>query len=206
MLVHTVFDLAAWLCAFAMGVFVARRHWLDAAPRTPLRDPGYFIALGTGAIAGALLFGQHEHEPRGHLADRTFDCRRGCRRHCRRRTLQAGAPAFAARPAASSWHRSRSASSSGASDAFSRACRTTPTERRPRCPGAWISATASRGIRCSFTNPPRWRCFWSVYLTEIARGSPLFLRQGFYLLVGFYALQRFIWEFFKPYPARGRSV
>ena len=32
-------------------------HYLDAAPRTPMRDPGYFIALGLGAIAGALLFG-----------------------------------------------------------------------------------------------------------------------------------------------------
>jgi prolipoprotein diacylglyceryltransferase len=26
------------------------------------------------------------------------------------------------------------------------------------------------------------------------------LRQGFYLFVGFYAAQRFVWEFFKPYP------
>jgi len=42
--------------------------------------------------------------------------------------------------------------------------------------------------------------FLIVYLRAIARGSQLFLRQGFYLFVGWYALQRFVWEFFKPYP------
>lgn len=29
--------------------------------------------------------------------------------------------------------------------------------------------------------------------------SPLFARSGFYLMVGFYAAQRFAWEFLKPY-------
>jgi len=50
--------------AVGMAVGVAdRRGWwrrgagFSRAPRTPLRDPGYFIALGIGAIAGALLFG-----------------------------------------------------------------------------------------------------------------------------------------------------
>jgi len=40
--------------------------------------------------------------------------------------------------------------------------------------------------------------FLIVYLRAIARGSQLFLRQGFYLFIGWYALQRFVWEFFKP--------
>jgi phosphatidylglycerol:prolipoprotein diacylglycerol transferase len=42
--------------------------------------------------------------------------------------------------------------------------------------------------------------FLIVYLRGIAHGSQLFLRQGFYLFVGWYALQRFVWEFLKPYP------
>jgi prolipoprotein diacylglyceryltransferase len=29
--------------------------------------------------------------------------------------------------------------------------------------------------------------------------DPFWLRNGFYLAVGWYALQRFVWEFFKPY-------
>lgn len=32
-----------------------------------------------------------------------------------------------------------------------------------------------------------------------AMRAPFFLQNGFYLMVGFYGTQRFIWEFFKPY-------
>ena len=42
--------------------------------------------------------------------------------------------------------------------------------------------------------------FLAVYLREIARGNETVVRQGFYLFVSWYALQRFAWEFFKPYP------
>ena len=33
----------------------------------------------------------------------------------------------------------------------------------------------------------------------LARRSPFFYRNGFYLMVGAYAFQRFWWEFLKPY-------
>ncbi len=33
----------------------------------------------------------------------------------------------------------------------------------------------------------------------LAVRSPILLRNGFYMMVGFYAAQRFIWEFLKPY-------
>ena len=36
-------------------------------------------------------------------------------------------------------------------------------------------------------------------LVALGRRSPLILSRGFYLMVGFYALQRFGWEFLKPY-------
>jgi prolipoprotein diacylglyceryltransferase len=41
--------------------------------------------------------------------------------------------------------------------------------------------------------------FLAMTLLALARRSPLFLAKGFYLMVGFYAAQRFLWEFFKPY-------
>ena len=41
--------------------------------------------------------------------------------------------------------------------------------------------------------------FLVAALIAIARSSPFFLRNGFYMMVGFYALQRFGWEFMKPY-------
>ena len=41
--------------------------------------------------------------------------------------------------------------------------------------------------------------FLGVALLLLARRQPVFLRNGFYLMAGFYGAQRFIWEFFKPY-------
>ncbi len=41
--------------------------------------------------------------------------------------------------------------------------------------------------------------FLAYSLVAFARRDPRFLRNGFYLVVGYYALQRFLWEFLKPY-------
>jgi prolipoprotein diacylglyceryltransferase len=38
-------------------------------------------------------------------------------------------------------------------------------------------------------------------LVMLARRDPFFMRNGFYVLVIWYAGQRFVWEFFKPYAA-----
>lgn len=38
-----------------------------------------------------------------------------------------------------------------------------------------------------------------VLLLGMQRQVPLIMRSGFYLTVGWYAVQRFAWEFFKPY-------
>lgn len=42
--------------------------------------------------------------------------------------------------------------------------------------------------------------FLIIALVAIGRRSPFFMRNGFYLMAGFYGLQRFAWEFLKPYP------
>ena len=41
--------------------------------------------------------------------------------------------------------------------------------------------------------------FLLVAVVMLARRSPFFYRNGFYLMVGTYAFQRFWWEFLKPY-------
>jgi prolipoprotein diacylglyceryltransferase len=41
--------------------------------------------------------------------------------------------------------------------------------------------------------------FLAVFLLLLLRGHPLAHRGGFYLFVGVYAGQRFLWEFLKPY-------
>lgn len=42
--------------------------------------------------------------------------------------------------------------------------------------------------------------FLALLLPRLRRGEPVALRSGFYLFVGWYAVQRFAWEFLKPYP------
>jgi phosphatidylglycerol:prolipoprotein diacylglycerol transferase len=41
--------------------------------------------------------------------------------------------------------------------------------------------------------------FLAVFVALVARGNPAVSRSGFYLFVGVYAAQRFVWEFLKPY-------
>lgn len=41
--------------------------------------------------------------------------------------------------------------------------------------------------------------FLMLAMIALAYRAPLFMKNGFYMMVGFYAAQRFVWEFFKPY-------
>jgi prolipoprotein diacylglyceryltransferase len=43
--------------------------------------------------------------------------------------------------------------------------------------------------------------FLAAALLALAKRKPLFMRTGFHCLAGFYAAQRFLWEFLKPYAA-----
>lgn len=42
--------------------------------------------------------------------------------------------------------------------------------------------------------------FLAVYLMGLKGRQPWALRRGFYVMCAWYGLQRFVWEFFKPYP------
>jgi phosphatidylglycerol---prolipoprotein diacylglyceryl transferase len=43
--------------------------------------------------------------------------------------------------------------------------------------------------------------FAVFYTAAVRRRDPFVIENGFYLAAGFYAAQRFVWEFFKPYGA-----
>jgi prolipoprotein diacylglyceryltransferase len=199
MIIHTIFDFAAWIAAWAMSVFVARRHYLDAVPRTPTRDPGYFIALGLGAIAGALLFGSSNmtlagtwrigHSIAGAVvgaivAVEIFKWRTGIR--------GSTGGQFAAPLAVGIAVGRLGCFFAGLPDYTYG----TPTA----LPWAVDFGDGVRRHPVQLYESAAMILFLIVYLSEIARGSQLFLRQGFYLFVGWYALQRFVWEFLKPYP------
>ena len=42
--------------------------------------------------------------------------------------------------------------------------------------------------------------FAAVYVWRVVNRDRFWTTQGFYLAVGFYGAQRFVWEFLKPYP------
>ncbi len=42
--------------------------------------------------------------------------------------------------------------------------------------------------------------FLAVYVSGLARRAPWALRRGFYVFAAWYGVQRFAWEFLKPYP------
>jgi len=199
MIIHTIFDIAAWLSAWAMARFVARRGYLKAAARTPARDQGYFIALGLGAIAGALLFvssnmrlagfWQIGHSVAGAVAGgivavEIFKWLTGIRGSTGGQFV---AP-LAIGIAVGRW----GCFFAGLPDYTYGTPTSLPWgvdfgDGIPRHPVQLYESAAML-------------LFLAVYLRNIARGSQLFLRQGFYLFVGWYALQRFFWEFLKPYP------
>jgi phosphatidylglycerol---prolipoprotein diacylglyceryl transferase len=43
--------------------------------------------------------------------------------------------------------------------------------------------------------------FALIYVMRLARDDRYWIANGFYLVVGYYGAQRFVWEFFKPYGA-----
>lgn len=199
MLIHTIFDVLAWACAALMGWFVSRKGWLWARARTPLSDPGYFIALGVGAIAGALLFGSLNmglagrwalgHSIAGAIAGgaiavELFKLAAGIRGSTGAQFVAPLATGIAVGRLGCFF--------AGLADYTYGTPTTLPWavdfgDGIPRHP-AQLYESASMLL------------FLIVYLREIARGSALFRSGGFHLFLGWYACQRFVWEFFKPYP------
>lgn len=199
MLVHTCFDLLAWLSAALMGWFVSRRGWLGRAPRTPFSDPGYFIALALGAIAGALLFGSLNLGLAGHfvlghsiagaiaggvVSVETFKLVFG---------IEGSTGAQFVAPLCLGIAVGRLGCFFAGLPDFT--CGT-PTAL------PWGVDFGDGTLRhpVQLYESASVLLFLAVYLPGIARGSKLLRAQGFYLFVTWYAVQRFAWEFLKPYP------
>jgi prolipoprotein diacylglyceryltransferase len=201
MAIHTVFDLAAWLSGGLIGWWITRMGWLKGASsaRSLRDDPWYYAALGLGAIAGAILFGSLNMGlaglwPLGHsiagaiaggiVAVEIYKLARGIRG-------STGLP-FVAPLALGIAVGRLGCFFAGLPDYTYGTPTTLPWgvdfgDGIPRHPVQLYESVAMV-------------LFLIVFLRGIARGTPLFLRQGFYLFVGWYGLQRFVWEFFKPYP------
>ncbi|HEY2444261.1 MAG TPA: prolipoprotein diacylglyceryl transferase family protein [Rhizomicrobium sp.] len=202
MLIHTVFDILAWIAAFLTARFVSWRGYLAATMsiRTPSSDPGYFTALGLGAVAGALAFGslnlglagrwEFGHSIAGAIAGgivaiEIFKRAKGIR--------ESTGVQFVAPLAVGIAVGRLGCFFSGLPDYTYG----TPTSL------PWGVDFGDGLVRhpVQLYESLSMLAFLAVYLTGISSESRFFLKQGFYVFVGWYAAQRFLWEFLKPYPA-----
>jgi prolipoprotein diacylglyceryltransferase len=200
--IHTVFDLLAWISGGAIAWFVSRKGWLTRAgivTRTPLSDPMYFIVLGLGAISGALFFGSLNLGLAGHweLGHSIAGAICGAIILIEVYKIFAGIHGstglqFVAPLALGIAVGRLGCFFSGLPDFTYGTPTTLPWgvdfgDGIPRHPVQLYEAFAML-------------TFLGVFLYEIAHENAFVLRQGSYLFIGWYALQRFMWEFLKPYP------
>ena len=200
MFIHTVFDLSGWFTAALVGVLVGRLKLLpSSANRTPFSDPGYFIALGLGALAGAILLGSLNLNLAGTFAIG----------HSIAGAIVGGIVAVEIYKWANGIHGSTGAG-------FVAPLAAGIAVGRLGCffaglPDYTYGVPTSLPWGVDFGDgiarhpvqlyeSAAMLVFLVVYLGAVARGSPLFLRNGFYVFVLYYGVQRFLWEFFKPYP------
>lgn len=196
--VHLAFDLLA--VALAALLTVAVHLWrLRDLPRTPLRaGEGYFLALGLGVMVGSFGLGTLNlwlsgvpavgrsiigALAGGIAAVEIYKARAGI-------TGSTGltfVPTFAVLVAVGRI----GCALSGLEDNTYGIPTTLPWghdfgDGIPRHPVAAYEALAMAA-------------FLAVALLALARRNPLFMAHGFYLMVALYGLQRFAWEFLKPY-------
>ena len=198
MAVHFAFDIAAWISAWAIGRFVSRRYFVGTV-RTPFGDPYYFIALGLGAILGALLFGslnmtlagiwQIGHSIAGAVAGgivgvELYKFFAGIKGSTGGQFVASLALGIAVGRLGCFF--------SGLPDFTYGVPTALPWgvdfgDGIPRHPVQLYESAAML-------------LFLGFYLNGLRTHSQLVRAQGFYLFTGCYAVQRFAWEFLKPYP------
>lgn len=200
MIVHTVFDLFAAMAA--MGVTMAVHRWrlADATARIESAGFPYAVALIIGAVAGGFGAGTLNLWLSGApgigrsivgalagaiVAIEIFKRRRGIKGS----TGLIFVPAFGTSVVVGRW----GCYLSGIEDQTYGIATTLP----------WGHDFGDGILRhpVQLYESFAMAAFLAFALLMLARRQPLFMGTGFYLLVGFYGAQRFLWEFLKPYGA-----
>ena len=199
-LIHAVFDVAAWLASMAVFWLTTRRLLpAEMLPANRVPYPGaYAIAAGMGALCGAMLFGTANALLSGERAI-GFSMVGGIAgaiasvelfKHMAGVTGTTGiafAAPFCATVAVGRW----GCFFAGLAD-FTYG---TPTglpwgvdfgDGMSRHPVQLYEAFSMTAMLV-------------VLIERLIARDRFWLANGFYLAVGWYALQRFVWEFFKPY-------
>jgi len=197
---HILFDLAAWGAAGLLARFLYAWRLRDAAAEVARRlDPGYALALAAGVVAGAWLFGSlntgltavphPSHSVAGALAGgivavELYKLARG---------IAGSTGAMWVGPIALGVAVGRlGCLFAGLPDETYGTPTTLPWavdlgDGVPRHPVQLYESLAMLA-------------FLAVYLAALARRAAWTRRRAFYLFILAYAVQRFAWEFLKPYP------
>lgn len=197
-----MFDLLAWASAGLLGWWIGRRRWLAGFSARPSfkDDPWYFISLALGALAGAVLFGSFNmnlaglwtfgHSIAGAIAGgvvavEIYKLVRGIRG-------STGLPFVG--PLALGIAVGRLGCFFAGLPDYTYG---TPTHL------PWGVDFGDRIHRhpVQLYESAAMLLFLAFWLRALAAHEAAIIRNGFYLFAAWYALQRFAWEFLKPYPA-----
>jgi phosphatidylglycerol---prolipoprotein diacylglyceryl transferase len=200
MLIHTVFDLAGWMTAALMAVLVGRLRLLGShASRTPFTDPGYFIALGIGALAGAIFVGSLNLNLAGtfalghSIAGGIIGGIAGVEIYKWANGLRGSTGRGFVAPLAAGIAVGRLGCFFAGLPDYTYGIPTT-------LPWGVDFGDGIARHPVQLYESAAMLVFLVAYLAAIARGSAVFSRDGFYIFVAYYGVQRFVWEFLKPYP------
>jgi phosphatidylglycerol---prolipoprotein diacylglyceryl transferase len=196
---HSLFEALGWGVGAILGVTVGRWRLREAAGQLAARTgPGYFVVLGLGAAAGAWLAGSLNtlnagspalsHSILGALvgaiaAVEVYKAARGLRGS----TGGVFVAAFAVGVVVGRW----GCLFAGLPDF---------TYGKPsHLPWAVDLGDGIGRHPVQIYESLSMLAFLAVWLRGLQRRSPWALRRGFYALCVWYGLQRFAWEFLKPY-------
>ena len=202
MLIHAIFDVLAWLSAGAIGWWVARRGWLSGFSARPhlKDDPWYFIALAAGALVGAVAFGSFNMNLAGFW---TFG-------HSIAGAIAGGVVAVELYK----WARGIGGSTGlpvvgplalgiaiGRLGCFFAGLPDYTYGTPTHLPWGIDFGDGIQRHPVQLYESGALLLFLAFWLRALVAREAAIIRNGFYLFVAWYALQRFAWEFLKPYPA-----
>jgi len=201
-LIHTIFDIIAWVSATLFARWIAYAHLLDEyiTKRALKDDPGYYFCLALGALGGAFVSGTLNlsfariwtpgHSIAGAIAGGVV----AVELYKHARGIRGSTGLQFVGPLALGIAVGRLGCYFAGLPDYTYG---TPTS----LPWGVDFGDGIRRHPVQLYESAAMLTFLAVYVAALGRHDRTFIRNSFYLFVGWYALQRFVWEFLKPYPA-----
>lgn len=197
---HTLFDLTAWLSGLAFSVVLYRWRLRDATEGLARKvDGGYFVALAAGAIPAAWLLGsvnslQGAHPSLSHsVVGALAGAILGVEVYKLAKGVTGSTGGVFVGPFALGVVIGRfGCLFAGLADG---------TYGTPAAlPWAVDLGDGIARHPVQLYESAAMALFLAVYLEGLARRRPWAMKRGFYVMCAWYGVQRFAWEFLKPYP------